>query len=420
MRVLVVGGGIVGVATAYFLNRAGHEVELVERQPQVARETSQANGGQVSWSSAAPWASPDVPRLALHWLLRPHSPLVLRPRPDPELWRWLFRFLGNCTQRRYWRNREIMVRLGRYSRECFLELRRDTGIEYDHCTRGSLQIYRTEKELQAAAAAIPALERLGVSCVLLDRSACLAREPGLEAVAATISGGVYFPGDESGDCRLFTERLAELARGQGVRFAAGTEIRRVLATADRVAGLETANGTLRADAYVLACGSYTPLLLHPLGLRLPVYPLKGYSVTVPVARANAAPSATLTDEKYKIVATRLGDRIRAAGTAELAGYDLTLRPRRCATVLHALRELFPDGGDYREPEFWTGLRPMTPDNLPVIGATPRKNLYLNTGHGTFGWTFACGSARLLSDVLSAGKSAIELRGLTLDRFAGAR
>jgi D-amino-acid dehydrogenase len=417
MKVLVVGGGVIGVVTAFYLNRAGHEVEIIERQPEPARETSYANGGQVSWSAAAPWASPDVPALALRWLFRAHSPLVLRLRIDPDLWRWLWSFLGNCSNQRFWRNRETMVRLGRYSHECLLELRRDTGIEYEQRTQGSLQLYRTAAELQAAARAIPALERLGVTCTVLDREACLVLEPGLGPVSSSVAGGVHFPGDECGDCRMFTERLAEVARANGVQFSGSVEVRQILTAGARVEGVLTDDGVRGADAYVLACGSYTPLLLRPLGIHLPVYPLKGYSVTVPVAREAAAPVATLTDEKYKIVVTRLGDRIRVAGTAELAGYDLTLPPKRCETVLHALRELFPEGGDYRAPEFWTGLRPMTPDNLPVIGATPLTNLYLNTGHGTLGWTLACGSGRVLADLISDREPGTALTGLSLSRFS---
>lgn len=417
MRVLVLGSGVIGVASAWYLARAGHAVTVVDRQPGPAMETSFANGGQVSWGSGNPWAAPDIPFTALKWLLRPHSPLVLRPTLDPAMWVWLLRMLGQCTPRRYARNKRRMLRLARYSHDCLTELKRDTGIHYDQRTRGTLVLLRSARELNRAHRESAALAALGIPQQLLDPSQCLAHEPALARVAGKIAGGLLFPDDESGDCRVFSEQLAARALVADVRFRYSTTVQSLVANAGRIAAVETDRGRLDADAYVLACGSYSPRLLAPLGLRLPVYPVKGYSITVPIDDETAAPQGTLTDETHKTVITRLGNRLRAAGTAELAGYDLELRADRIATLRHVVRDLFPDAGNLERAEAWTGLRPMTPDNPPVLGETPYKNLYLNTGHGTLGWTMACGSGKVLADVVSGNTPDIDLDGLTFTRFA---
>ncbi len=416
MKVLVVGSGVVGTTCAWYLACAGHEVTVVDRHGAPAMETSFANGGQVSWSAASPWVAPDVLAHALYWLLRPRSPLVLRPQLDAELWFWLARMLRNCTPERYARNKERLLRLGRYSHACLAQLRQATGIHYEERARGTLQVFRTPRALDRALRDTAQLDRLGIAYRVLDAAGCLEVEPGLAQAAPRLAGGIHFPGDESGDCRLFTEALARRASERGVIFQGGVTVRNLVAEQSRLVALATDRGTLRADAYVLACGSYTPLLLKPLGIRLPVYPVKGYSVTVPVTQEAAAPAGTITDERYKVVITRLGGRIRAAGTAELTGYDLRLRPARVATVMLALRELFPHGGDYARAEPWAGLRPMTPDNPPVLGPTPYSNLYLDTGHGTLGWTLACGSGKILADLISGRKPEIDIEGLTLARF----
>ena len=417
MRVLVLGSGVIGVASAWYLARAGHEVTVVDRQPGPAMETSFANGGQVSWGSGNPWAAPRIPFTALNWLLRPHSPLVLRPTLDPAMWAWLLRMLGQCTPRHYARNKQRMLRLARYSHDCLTQLKRDTGIHYDERTRGTLVLLRSARELDRARRESAELAALGIPQQLLDQSQCLAHEPALARVAGKIAGGLLFPDDESGDCHVFSEQLAARAIIADVRFRYSTTIQSLVADAGRVTAVETDRGRFDADVYVLACGSYTPQLLAPLGLRLPVYPVKGYSITVPIDDETAAPQSTLTDETHKTVITRLGSRLRAAGTAELAGYDLQLRAGRIATLKHVVRDLFPDAGNLERAEAWTGLRPMTPDNPPVLGATTYKNLYLNTGHGTLGWTMACGSGKVLADVISGQTPDIDLDGLTFTRFA---
>lgn len=403
------------MTSAWYLQAAGHDVTVIDRQPASALETSFANGGQISWSSAIPWAAPKIPWLAFKWLFRAHSPLVLRPRLDPALWRWLVQMLRNCTQHRFLANHERMLHLARYSHESLVELRHATGVSYDQQALGTLVLHRSHASLDEGIEECRLLDRLNIPYQTFDRGQCVRQEPALEAVAEKIVGGIYYPGDESGDCRLFTQSLVSAAKQRGVRFEFSTGIERFIATGDRVEAISTNLGRHVADAYVLACGSYSPLLLRPLGMRLPVYPVKGYSLTVPIADESLAPKSTLTDEFYKVVATRLGNRVRAAGTAELAGYDLTLRPSRLATIEHVLRDLFPRGLDFLRMERWCGLRPMTPDNPPVLGATPYKNLFLNTGHGTQGWTMACGSAKAVSDLISGVSSAIRLHDYAWDR-----
>jgi D-amino-acid dehydrogenase len=416
MKILVLGSGVIGVTSAWYLARAGHDITLVDRQPQPAMETSFANGGQVSWGAANPWAAPDIPGKALGWLFGRHSPLVLRPRLDPEMWLWLGRMLRNCTRVRYLANKERQLRLAHYSHACLTELRNELDLHYDHGTHGLLILYRSTRDLEAATHDAQTLDRLGIAYRFLDHAACVAHEPALSSSRGKIIGGLLFPGDESGDCRRFTDELAVRSQQHGVKFLASTNVTQLIVEGDRISRVITNHGDLTADRYVLACGSYSPLLLKPLGIRLPVYPVKGYSITVPITNDAAAPRGTLTDETYKVVITRLGNRMRAAGTAELCGYDLTLRPARLATLVHVVRDLFPSAGDLFDAEPWAGLRPMTPDNPPVIGATPYQNLFLNTGHGTLGWTMACGSGKVLADLIAGRAPEIDLDGLTLARF----
>ncbi len=416
MKVLVLGGGVIGVTSAWYLRQAGHDVTVVDRQPGPGLETSQANGGQVSWGAGTPWAAPGILLKALQWMFRRHSPLVLRPRFDPAMWTWLSQMLANCTSERFVINRERMLRLSRYSHACLMALRSETGIRYDEHLTGVLELFRTERELAEAEKDTAMLKQWGIDFRLLDRAGCVAQEPALRASWEKIAGGLHFPGDESGDCFQFTQTLANLAESQGVSFAFNTRVARLEADGGRLARVHTDKGEMTADAYVLACGSYTPLLLRPLGLRLPVYPVKGYSVTLPLTDADAAPGGSVTDATYKVVITRLGDKLRAAGTAEVAGYDLSLRPSRLATILHVLGDLFPGAANRSQAQPWCGLRPMTPDNPPILGKTPYKNLFLNTGHGTLGWTMACGSGKLIADLASGQHPEIELEGLTLSRF----
>lgn len=413
MRVLVLGSGVIGTSSAYYLAKAGHEVTVVDRQQGAALETSYANAGQVSPGYSAPWAGPGLPLKAIKWLFMKHRPLVIWPQLDPEFWRWGIGMLRNCTAARYDRNKSHMVGIAEYSRDCLRQLRQDVGIRYDERALGTLQLFRNQQQLDATASDIAILQRYNVPYEVLDRAGCIAREPGLAQVQEKIVGGLRLPGDETGDCFKFTQALADLAKGAGVQFSYGTRIDALCRDGGRISGLQTDKGMLTADSYVLALGSYSPLLLRPLDVRLPVYPVKGYSLTAKIVDESKAPVSTIMDETHKVAVTRLGDRIRVGGTAELAGYNLKLRQPRREALEHVLTDLFPGGGDVPTASFWTGLRPMTPHGAPVIGPTRYTNLFLNTGHGTLGWTMAAGSGRVLADIVSGRKPEIPLTGLTL-------
>jgi D-amino-acid dehydrogenase len=417
MRVLVLGSGVIGVSTAHYLAQAGHEVTVVDRQREPALETSFANAGEISPGYSAPWAAPGLPRKAIKWLFMRHRPLVIWPVLDPAMWIWGLRLLSNCTEGRYDRNKNRMLRLAEYSRACLEALRAGTGIRYDERMQGTLQLFRTDAQVEGAAADVAILDHFGVRYEVLDRAGCVRAEPALARVQRKIAGGLRLPGDETGDCFKFTQSLARIAAQAGVTFRQGIHIRAMRADGDRITGVATDAGELDADAYVVALGSYSPLLLRPLRITVPVYPVKGYSLTVPITDAARAPKSTVMDETYKVAVTRLGDRIRVGGTAELKGYNLALREARRDTLDHVVNDLFPGGGDVSRATFWTGLRPMTPDGPPVIGPTRYSNLYLNTGHGTLGWTMAAGSGRVLADLISGRRPEIDLDGLTLARYA---
>ncbi len=416
MRVIVLGSGVIGVSTAYYLAKAGHEVTVIDRQNGPALETSYANAGEVSPGYSAPWAAPGLLLKAIKWMTMRHAPLVVRPSLDPAQWAWCLKLLANANERCYAINKGRMVRLAEYSRDCLRALRAETGIRYDERTKGTLQIFRTQKQVDAAATDMAVLDRFGVPYRLLDRDGCVAAEPALGLVREKVVGGLQLPGDETGDCFRFTNALAALAADLGVVFRYGVRIQGLEGDGRRVTGVMTDSGTLTADAYVVALGSHSPALVRPLGLSLPIYPVKGYSLTLPIVDAAGAPESTVMDETYKIAVTRLGDRIRVGGTAELAGFDLTLRPGRRAPLDHVVGDLFPTGGDPARAEFWTGLRPNTPDGTPIVGPSPLRNLFLNTGHGTLGWTMAAGSGRVVADAVGGRRTEIDLDGLTIDRY----
>ncbi|MBX9700756.1 MAG: D-amino acid dehydrogenase, partial [Acetobacteraceae bacterium] len=359
------------------------------------------------------------PVKALKWLMMRHRPLVLWPQLDGGLYRWLSQMLANCTEAAYGVNKARMVRLAEYSRDCLRDLRGETGIAYDARQRGTLQLFRTAKQLDAVGADTRVLEGFGVPYELLDPAGCVAAEPALGLVPGKFVGGLRLPGDETGDAHLFTQRLAALAAGAGVEFRQGVTVQALRSEAGAVTGVVTDQGSFTADRFVVAMGSYSTALLRPLGVALPVYPVKGYSLTLPVTEEAAAPVSTVMDETYKVAITRLGDRIRVGGTAELAGFSLALRTPRRATLAHSVGDLFPRGGDLGAAQFWTGLRPMTPDGTPVIGPTRYRNLFLNTGHGTLGWTMACGSGRLLADLVTGRAPEIEHADLAIARYAAA-
>lgn len=416
MKVLILGSGVIGVTSAYYLARAGHEVTVVDRQPEPALETSFANAGEVSPGYSSPWAGPGVPVKAVKWLLMKHGPLVIRPKLDPVMWVWLLKMLRNCTSARYAVNKSRMIPIAEYSRDSLRDLRRDIGIQYDERSQGTLQLFRYQAQLDGTAEDIAVLKQYGVPFEVLSREGCIAVEPALAGVKEKFVGGLRLPQDETGDCHMFTQALARHAQALGVRFMFNTSIDRIVTEGARVSGVATSAGMLQADAYVLALGSYSSRLAAPLGISLPVYPVKGYSITVPIKDASGAPESTVMDESYKVAITRLGSRIRVGGTAEISGYSDKLYDARRATLDHSLTDLFPHGGDLDKATFWSGLRPMTPDGPPVIGPTQYANLHLNTGHGTLGWTMSCGSGRVLADMLSGKKPDIDVTALTVDRY----
>ena len=416
MRVLVLGSGVVGTASAYYLARAGFEVVVVDRQPAVAMETSFANAGQVSPGYASPWAAPGVPLKAMKWLLQRHAPLAIKLTGDIDQYLWMAQMLRNCTAARYAVNKERMVRLSEYSRDCLDELRAETGIAYEGRQLGTTQLFRTQAQLDAAAKDIAVLQRSGVPYELLDRAGIARVEPALAKVSHKLSGALRLPNDQTGDCQMFTARLAEMAVALGVEFRFEQNIQRLDYAGDRLAGVWIDGKLETADRYVLALGSYSPQMLKPLGIRAPVYPLKGYSLTVPISDPAMAPQSTVLDETYKVAITRFDQRIRVGGMAEIAGHDLSLNPRRRETLEMVVGDLYPQGGDPSDAVFWTGLRPATPDGTPIIGATPYRNLFLNTGHGTLGWTMACGSGRVLADLLASKRPQISTEGLDIFRY----
>jgi D-amino-acid dehydrogenase len=416
MRVLILGGGVIGATAAYELAGDGHQVTLIERQGGPALETSFANAGEVSPGYSAPWAGPGVPLKAIRWLLMHHRPLVLRPHFDWNLVGWVLAMLRNCTAARYEINKSRMVRLAEYSRDCMVALRASTGIRYDERTLGTLQLFRTQKQLDGTASDTAILDRYGVAYQRLDREGCVEHEPALARVRDKFVGGLRLPGDETGDCFKFTNRIAEMATARGARLRFGISIESLLTDGKRITGIVTDHGRMQADAYLVALGSYSPRLLAPLGVRVPIYPVKGYSITLPITDPGGAPESTVMDETHKVAVTRLGDRIRVGGTAELAGYSMQLHEARRRTLLHVVGDLFPGGGDAARAEFWCGLRPMTPDGTPIVGGTEVANLWLATGHGTLGWTMAAGTARVISDLISGRAPAIDLAGLTIARY----
>ena len=388
MKVAVLGAGVIGVTTAWYLRQAGHEVQVIDRREGPGLETSFANGGQISADHAAPWAKPGVPLQALKWMLREDAPLLFRLRADPAQWRWAIQFLRNCTPARYKENASRLQQLGRYSRAQLQALRKETGLEYDQVSRGILVLYTGDRAFEAG---------------WKTPEECIALEPAVASMKAQLVGGNHLAGDESGDAYKFTTGLAKLCEANGVEFRFGVSVESL--------SVQNANVTspqFKADAYVVALGSYSPLLVRPLGIHLPIYPLKGYSVTLSIKNEAAAWTTSLSDEAHKLVLSRLGDRLRIAGTAELNGYDTSINRVRCEAIVKRVMELFPEAGDPSRATYWAGLRPATPTNIPCIGATKYPNLFLNTGHGSLGWTHACGSGRILADIVSGKRPEIEI------------
>jgi len=416
MHVIVLGSGVIGTTTAYYLARQGAKVTVLDRQPGAAQETSYANAGQVSPGYSTPWAAPGIPLKAIKWLFKKHAPLAIRLDGSLYQLKWMAAMLANCSAERYAVNKERMLRLAEYSRDCLRELRADTGIHYEERARGTLQLFRTEAQMEAARRDIAVLEEVGVPYELLDRNRLVTAEPALARSLHKPAGGLRLPNDETGDCRLFTTHLAEMAAALGVEFRYNQSVTGLNTAGGQVTGVRVGNEVLTADRYVAAFGSYTRGFLEPLGLDLPVYPVKGYSLTIPMKDEAAAPVSTILDETYKIAVTRFDDRIRVGGMAELSGFDLRLKDARRKTLELVVNDLFPGSGDVARAEFWTGLRPMTPDSTPVVGPTRYGNLFLNTGHGTLGWTMACGSGKLVADQVLGQRPQIRTDGLALSRY----
>ncbi|MBT5179913.1 MAG: D-amino acid dehydrogenase [Rhodospirillaceae bacterium] len=416
MKVIVLGSGVIGICAAYYLNKAGHEVTVIDRQEGPGLETSFANGGQISASHAAPWAAPSVPLQMLKWLGRADAPLLYHFRLDWRQWVWSLRFLMNCLPSRARRNTIGNMRICLYSRALMPEIREDTGIEYDHRPDGILQIYENRNDLDSSARHAMWLRELGCDNKVLTRQECIALEPALAERADQLAGGIYTETDESGDAYKFTHELAAVCAARGVSFHYGETIEAIAADGARIGGIRTKGRTFEADAYVLSLGSYSPLFLRPLGISLPVFPTKGYSVTVPVSGLGSAPKISLTDHENRIVYSRLGDRLRVAGTAEFSGYDTELDEARARTILANAKARFPGAGDFSTAELWTGLRPLTPDGVPVVSATKYPNLFLDTGHGTLGWTMCAGSGKAIADLISGSAPEIDLAAFSIDRF----
>lgn len=425
MRVVVLGSGVVGVSSAWYLQQAGHQVTVIDRASGPALETSAANAGQISPGYAAPWAAPGIPLKAIRWLFQRHAPLAIRLDGSQFQLKWLWQMLRNCDLRHYTENKGRMVRLAEYSLDCLKALRAATDIQYEGRQGGTLQLFRTAQQYKNATRDIAVLKDAGVGYQLLEANRLAEVEPALAAVAHKLAGGLRLPNDETGDCQLFTCHLARMAQQAGVTFRFDTPIEKLLYEGGQIYGVKCGDEVIRAEAYVMALGAYSTIMLKGI-IDIPVYPLKGYSLTIPITKEQGAPVSTIIDETYKIAITRFDRRIRVGGMAELVGFNTGLPQQRRETLEMVVRDLFPQVGHVEQAIFWAGLRPMTPDGTPIVGRSALKNLWLNTGHGTLGWTMACGSGQLLSDLISGQKPGIPYDDLSLARYhsgcmpAGAR
>lgn len=416
MKVVILGSGVVGLTSAWYLSQAGFEVTVIDRQARSAEETSFANAGQISYGYSSPWAAPGIPAKAIKWLFEEHAPLKIKPSLSPELIQWASQMLVNCQLEKYRVNKSRMLTIANRSRECLAELNRNYDLNYQGRTKGTLQIFRNPAQLKAVEKDIALLEESGTKYQLMDPAQCLVQEPGLANMQGNLVGGLYLPDDETGDCQLFCQQLQQMAEQAGVTFLFNTTVDKLNSENNQVVSVETSQGTIHADSYVIALGSYSKHLLAPLGIDIPVYPVKGYSLTLPVINQQHAPNSTIMDETYKVAVTRFEQRIRVAGTAELAGFDPALPDKRLATLNHVVSNLFPQGVDLAQAEYWTGFRPMTPDGTPIIGQTKFSNLYTNTGHGTLGWTMACGSADILTRII-ASQGQQSFNELSVERYS---
>ncbi|WP_165089454.1 D-amino acid dehydrogenase [Neisseria yangbaofengii] len=417
MNVVVLGAGVTGIATAWYLLEKGHQVTVIDRAEAAAQETSFANAGQLSYGYTTPWAAPGIPAKAAKWLFRPHSPLILKPDGSRFQWQWLMSMLQNCTAERYQTNKERMVRISEYSREMFRRFEAETGLDFEGRHKGTLQIFRTQKEVAAAAKDIEVLEEYGVPYQRLQPEECLQFEPALHHALGKIAGALHLPNDSTGDCHLFTRRLQDLCEDKGAVFKFEHNIERIEHQVQNITAVIANGQCFEADRFVCCLGSFSRTVMAQLGLDLPIYPVKGYSLTVPITHGDEAPVSTILDETYKVAITRFNDRIRVGGMAELSGYEIKLPQERRETLALVVQDLYPRGGDVGKATFWSGLRPMTPDSTPIIGATQYANLFLNTGHGTLGWTMSLGSGRITADLVSDVTPEIRTDDLGMARYA---
>lgn len=421
MHILVLGGGVIGVTTAWYLQQSGHQVTLIDRESAVGMGTSYANAGMVSAGYSSPWAAPGVPGKALGWLFSKHAPLLFRPTLDLDQYLWMWQMLWQCSGKKYTINKQRMLALSNHSLDCLISLRRQLNLQYDSASKGTLQLFRTHEQLSDAHKDLDLLSQLGVPVQVLTPSQCVAAEPGLATSSVQFAGGIRLPLDETGDCHTFTQLLARHCEQLGVKFRYNCTLTQLVTDGEQIIGCDiqssdAVSDVVTADAYVVALGTQSTQLLRPLDISLPVYPVKGYSLTVPVTDSASSPVSTVMDETYKVAVTRLGDRIRVGGQAELSGHQLKIGQSSIDMLKMVLTDLFPTAADLDQALCWVGARPMTPDGTPVVGGTPYSNLYLNTGHGTLGWTMACGSAQVLSDLINQIPTKIPTRHLSMDRY----
>ena len=413
-NITVLGGGIIGVTTAYYLARGGNQVTLVEQNQHTGMETSFANGGLITPSMSDPWASPGLPAKLLQWIGRENSPFLIRPGALPGLFGWGLKFLGECRKEAWVRNSNTIFRLCSYSRQALKSLVDETGIDYDANLRGTLHLFHDQASMESTKRVADTLGAMGLAYTLLDAQGCIDLEPTLAPRKDALSGGIHYPDDEAGDAHRFTQELAALCEDEGVLFRYGERVRSLDIDGTSIVSVTTNNDVIETDTCVVALGNGSASVLRPLGIKLPIYPVKGYSVTFPVGTWNGAPQVPFADDARKIGIVRMGDRVRVAGTAEFTGFDNSPNPRRSAALTRYFHELFPGYPDPSAGTAWTGLRPMTPDGVPYLGRTKVRGLFLNTGHGHLGWTMSCGSAKVIADLVAAREVDIDLRAMTLE------
>ena len=417
MRVLILGSGIIGTTSAYYLAKQGHDVTVIDRQNSVALETSHANAGQLSYSFSSPWAAPGLPLSLIKWMFSKHPPLIVNPNLNSETVKFLYQMLKNCNSKSYEINKSRMVRVSNFSKKCLLELEKDEDIFYEQRKQGSLLLFKSAKQIENIKKDLSLLEKLNIQYELLDLNGCIQAEPGLHHVKSEFTSGLRFANDCTGNCYLFTNQLYKKCLEMGVKFEFNTQIEDIQIEKERISSIKTNRGEFDSDSYVVALGSYSSKILSKVGINIPVYPVKGYSITLPVLNNEDAPQSTIIDDTFKIGITRLGNNIRVAGTAHITGYNLELREKSLSLLKYGLNRLFPYATEECDDmKFWAGLRPNTPDGPPIIGSTPYSNLYLNTGHGTLGWTMSLGSGKLLADIISGIEPEISLEGIDMSRF----